>query len=121
LVQISEEIEECLKDGKNLVTPQQKDELNKELNKALAEFEHQINETEQKLPVESEKSLDSEAILNLLGELEPMLKESDTDCMDLLDNLRLIPGSDTLVQQVEEFDFENALGTLIELKEKWKK
>ena len=45
------------------------------------------------------------------------------DCLELTDNLRRLPGSDVLIklliQQIKDFDFEQALDTLTGLERKW--
>jgi len=52
----------------------------------------------------------------LLGEIEALLKESDTECLELTDACSQIPGSEKLIQEIEAFDFENALKTLDDLR-----
>ena len=64
---------------------------------------------------------DSRQVLALFAELEPMLENINPQCTDLLDEIRTVPGTETLVQQIEVFDFESALATLAEIKKKWKK
>jgi hypothetical protein len=38
-----------------------------------------------------------------------MLEDSNPQCMDLLEELEGIPGTEALVQCIENFDFENAV------------
>jgi len=54
----------------------------------------------------------AEEIHKLLEELEPLLKSCDPDCLDFIDSLRLIPGSDELVMYMENFDFKSAAKVL---------
>jgi len=116
LLQAAGDVEERLKGGKYLVTPMQLDRLNTELKATIAEFEMLISESARQAANTSEKPLDAAMILMLLDELEPLLKESDSECMELIDRLRLVPGSDRLIQQIEEFDFKGAIESLAEIK-----
>jgi len=59
---------------------------------------------------------DVNAPQSLLSKLEKLLKESNADCLSLIDDLRNIPGSEKLIEQIEEFDFKPALQTLAELR-----
>jgi len=47
-----------------------------------------------------------------------MLKNSNPDCMMMLDEIRSIPGAEDLAQQIEDFDFKKAAATLSMLKER---
>jgi len=118
LQQVAEEIEDSLKDGKNLVTAQQTDRLDKELKEVLAGFESMAEESTSQALDETEKSSDTAAILELLNELEALLEESDTECLELIDRCVIIPDSDELISQIEDFDFTSALETLANIKEK---
>jgi len=60
--------------------------------------------------------LNTEQILALVAKLEPMLKSRNAECLDLLDDIRLIPGADSLVQQIEKYNFKLAAKELTELK-----
>ena len=53
----------------------------------------------------------------LLEKLEPMLININPECVALLDELRLIPGADDLVRQIEDYDFESAIPTLASLRQ----
>ena len=116
LVQISDEIEDCLLSGENLVTEQQLDRLKTELDKVLEEFKLISGQSSQQKTEISEKPLDTATIKELIYELEPMLNESDTECIARLDRYSLIPGSKKLIQQIEEFNFTEALETLNDIK-----
>jgi len=57
---------------------------------------------------------DNNAALMLLQELEPLLASQDTECMNF--NLHKIPNAEKLREQIENFDFADALETLQILK-----
>ena len=63
-------------------------------------------------------ALAREQTLALLKKLEPLLKNDNTDSVDLLDELRIVPGAKTLVDQIDNFDFKSASRTLVELRKK---
>jgi len=52
----------------------------------------------------------------MFEELENMLKDGNPECLAFTEKLRQIPGSEKLIQQIEDFDFTLAADTLIELK-----
>jgi PAS domain S-box-containing protein len=60
----------------------------------------------------------SERILELFEELEPLLEISSTKCLEMMNDIRAIPGTETLALQIENFDFEDAAVTLANLKKK---
>jgi PAS domain S-box-containing protein len=122
------DIENQLKDGQNMITPQQMAALETELNAALAELAAEIpvtagtNSTE---PVDEDftsgaaaevEFVDVEFARELIKKLEPMLEMGNLECRDLTGSLRRIPGTGELKQQVEDLDFTEALVTLAGLK-----
>jgi signal transduction histidine kinase/CheY-like chemotaxis protein len=113
LQKAAENVENLLKDGKNIVTPKQMAALEKELNVVLAELKPQVSE--QPRPVMTEQ-LNREQMRELLDKLEPMLEEGNPESLKLLNILRTVPGSGKLVQQIEAFDFDIAIHTIAELK-----
>ena len=115
LQKAAEDVENQLKDNKNDVTSEQMTALEKELNAVLAEFEPLVNEMP---PACAEEQLDVAAAKLLLDELEPVLKAGNTKCLTYIDKLRLISGSEELIQQIESFKFKPAMETLAELKKK---
>jgi len=113
LQQIANEIENNLKDGKDLTTAQQIEDLENELSAVLAALEPLIEDT---VPVSEDKLLDNDAACKLLDELKPLLEDADMDCMALVDKLSFINGSEELIDQMENFDFTTAAETLEKLK-----
>jgi len=63
-------------------------------------------------------AIDKTKIKALVDKLEPMLMNFDTDCYELLDEIRQIPGMEKLYHNVEVFDYNNALLELGKIKEK---
>jgi len=118
LQEIADEIEDCLKDEKNLTTPKQIEILEKELSTVLAELEPLADDSTQH-PSQTEMYDNKEALI-LLDELEPLLKDKDMECLILVDRLYLIADSEELIKQMEDFDFEAAEKELAELKDKLK-
>jgi PAS domain S-box-containing protein len=52
----------------------------------------------------------------LFQKLEQMLKSRNPECLMLLDDIRSIPGTEALAEQMEKYDFKLAIKTLDELK-----
>jgi len=119
LQQAADEVEYCLKDGKNTTIPEQMALLEKELNSAITELLPLVQDSEQY--TETEQALepfDKETALELFEELESLLKDDNTDCLNFTASLRQIPGSEELIRQIEDFNFTLAVGTLADLKQK---
>jgi len=116
LQQAASVIEDRLKDGRNLVTPEQMTALKTTLDAALAEFAPlaaDFSRDQEPGPVEFASA---EASLELLEKLEPMLESGDLGARQLLNELRRIPGGKNLIEQIEDLDFGVALATLVELR-----
>ena len=64
------------------------------------------------------ENLNAEQALTLFDRLEPLLQGAKPECVDLLDEIRAVPGTEELARQVEECDFESAARTLAILKKK---
>jgi HPt (histidine-containing phosphotransfer) domain-containing protein len=103
--------------GKNLLAPGQMDILEAELKAVLEKLSPMLakaiaeSEAKNKGVVLSKKELDE-----LLDRLENMLKNHNPECMDLVDNLMSVPGTEELVRQIEGFKFKQALAALSELR-----
>jgi len=108
-------VETSLKNGINIVTSEQMETLKTELTKTLAEFEPQVQKKEH---TKTKKSLNSEAIQTLFEKLEIMLKNGNPECLIYIKDLRSIEGSEKIIQQMEDFNFDPAMETLAELKKK---
>ncbi|MCL1878058.1 MAG: Hpt domain-containing protein, partial [Defluviitaleaceae bacterium] len=60
--------------------------------------------------------IDDNIALTLLCRLEPLLESQDTECMNFTDKLQKISNSEKLLEQIENFDFADALISLQLLK-----
>jgi CheY-like chemotaxis protein/nitrogen-specific signal transduction histidine kinase len=117
LQQAAADIENRLKDGKNFVMENQLKILEKELTAVLNEL-YSLHESGA-IPVTTASetaSLEPEQTRELFEKLETMLKMGNPECCKFTGSLSLIKGSETLVQQIEDFNFEAGLITLGNLK-----
>ena len=60
--------------------------------------------------------VDKKAISDLYDKLEPMLLNHNPECMNLVDEIRLIPGAEELANQIEDFEFRDAYRCLQEIR-----
>ncbi|MCL2124953.1 MAG: ATP-binding protein [Oscillospiraceae bacterium] len=88
--------------------------LEKQLSEVLAELAPEAYDAGRPLAV---GGLDAERVLVLLGELEEMLDNINPACVDMADELRAIPGTEELLRQIEDYDFEAAASTLRDVRE----
>jgi len=109
------EVEALLAGGENQLRFKHLNNLEKELNLVLEELAPLLNESK---AAESLKNVDIEKALELVEMLEPLLKNRDTRCIKLLDELSSMPETEELVMQIEGFRFKKALESLKSLKEK---
>jgi hypothetical protein len=86
------------------------------LNAALKEFEPLV--VEDAAPSPQSKPLGNEQAKELLEVLNVLLDGGNPDCLQLLDDVRNIPGSEELAQQIEYFEFDLAMKTLAQLQKK---
>ncbi|MCL2174693.1 MAG: ATP-binding protein [Treponema sp.] len=128
LQQAAADVEKHLKEGKNTATPVQMAILEKELSAVLMELSE---ENSQRLQIEKQhnqmydikpliKSPSMESANRLLDEIESLLRMGNPECVNFIDNLRSIPADEILklklIQQIDDFEFEDALETLLEIK-----
>ena len=85
-----------------------------ELESVLEELEPLLDE-----PCEAIQPMDAEQTLALFEKLEPMLANINPECVNLLDDIRAVPGTEELARQIEDYDFESAAQTLAELKRRF--
>jgi len=48
-----------------------------------------------------------------------MLEHINLECVNMLDEIRAMPGTEELARQIEDYDSETAARTLAELKRNW--
>ncbi|MDR0321922.1 MAG: response regulator [Treponema sp.] len=120
LQSIASEVEYQLKDGKNFVSSGQLKMLDAEMVAVLREFillqetyesslQTEEEQIEELLPLESEKALE------LFETLKPLLKAGNPESLNYTSELRAVPGGELLIQQIEDFEFDEALITLARL------
>jgi len=108
------ETEDLLSKGSELITEAQMVLLETELNSVLERLTPLV-EADKKRKTEY---INSEKSMDILAELEPMLIKRNPQCMNLLDEIRNIPGADDLLCFVEDLDFNLAIEELHKLKGK---
>ena len=111
------EIEHQLKEGKP-VTPQQMSALETEFSAALTELTVQFEQFSRLEEASPASPPDPETVQGLFNKLEPMLDSGDPESLKLIDTLRSVPGSEKLIEQMENLDFHAAMETLISIREK---
>ena len=89
------------------------DDLKRELDLVLDKLRPQQDEHITHGPA---VTADSEQALQLFGKLKVMLENINPECIGLLDELRAVEGTEQLVSQIEDFEFEAAARTLAEIK-----
>ena len=108
------QVESLIAGGRNLVTPEALSALETELNAALTELAGLLEQAgSPEAPPEAEP-LGPEKARELLAELKPLLERGNPECLKLIDGLRGLSGSEKLIRQMEDLDFERAAETLRE-------
>jgi HPt (histidine-containing phosphotransfer) domain-containing protein len=114
------EVEMLLKDGIDSVWENKMKLLETELNIVMDELKQQIDEPELH---ENHRVLSRNETLELFEKLTLMLKDDNTDCIDLIEDIRSIPAVDEktkqlvmqLAQQIDDFELKAGAKTLVEL------
>ena len=110
LANTARHLEQKLQNGEAL-TIRDLSALESELSRVLADIgKPEIVEFHTLEPMENKEAL------ALLNELEPLLSTKDARSLIFLDELKRIPGTKVLCEQIENFDFKLALVSLSELK-----
>jgi len=110
----AEVVENGMLNGVFNVSPEQMDRLEIELNAVIASLTSVMQEGRDS---QKEDQVDKAAIGRLFERLEPLLKDSDTECLIFTEYLSIVPGSEKLIKMIENFDFDEALKQLNILKE----
>ena len=110
-------VENALKDGSNQVDPQQMEKLEMELDAVLLELTPFVEELSLKEEAPSVSLYNRDYSMKLLNELLPMLESGDAKCYEFLDELRHVPGSEELIEQITDFNLKAAVTTLIRIKD----
>ncbi|MDR3000190.1 MAG: response regulator [Fibromonadaceae bacterium] len=106
------DVETLLKDGASSIWESKMNKLKAELTPVLEEFKILIDEAKQ----EKIQMMSTEQALALFEKLEPMLKQINPECIDLLGDIRTVQGAEELAQQIENYKFKEAAKILSDLK-----
>ncbi|MCL2636801.1 MAG: ATP-binding protein [Oscillospiraceae bacterium] len=101
------------KNKEDLISKDLLNTLETELKSILTELAPLLEESTSKV---IEKTADKEKINEIIAKLEPLLLAKNPDCEDLIDEVRAIPGSDELVEYIDDFNFKEALNELSKIK-----
>jgi len=109
-------VENHLKNGNDLVTPEQLDLLENELKIALEELTP-LAEPDNIDTVDSLLSgnFDVDAANELFAALKPLIEDNDYECLDYIKELKKYPNTAPLIRLLEDFDFIKAIEVLSNL------
>ena len=113
LQKAAESVEAALKEGTMPIPADRMNLLKTELESVLEELKPLLDE-----PQEAVLPMSPQQIRALFEKLEPMLTDINPECVNLLDDIRAVPGAEELAGQIEDYDFESAAKTLAELKKR---
>jgi len=115
LQKVAMEVETALKDGRNLVTQAQMDTIKRELSAALDDLKPYLGGTPDQVSPDT-AGFDADRIHELINRLEPLLKSGNPECLKMIDELKVIPGSYEITGLMEEYQFGAAAKLLPELR-----
>ncbi|MCL2079300.1 MAG: ATP-binding protein [Oscillospiraceae bacterium] len=114
------EVEALLKNEIDSILSSKINLLETELSAVLGELESLPDGSAADIMPQAPEPMSVEQSLALLLQLEPMLEQSNPQCVELLEELLKIPGSEKLAEQIESYEFESALEILFVIKKKLK-
>jgi CheY-like chemotaxis protein len=118
LQKAAEAVEKLLAGANSLVTPHELAVLKAELDAALEDFA--AREAEKPGGMAGPRvSMDAREKRLLLEKVELMLDAGNPECLQLIDRLRAMPGSEELIGLMESFNFDAALEALEKSKRQW--
>jgi len=106
------EVEAQLIDGVNNVSKKQLSNLETELNAALTELAPLATSLELEESFESLEPLNEDELRELLYELKVLLKTGNMGCLNFVKDLKRIPDTEELINQIEDLEFTKALEIL---------
>ncbi|MDR0302151.1 MAG: response regulator [Treponema sp.] len=119
LQKAAQDIENLLKNEKDLTTPDELNTLKVELDAALKEFAVDKAEKPGSAAV-PRGNIDTRGKQVLINKLELLLDSGNPECLNLIDALRAMPKSEEMIAQMEDFNFDTALEILEKLKREWR-
>jgi CheY-like chemotaxis protein len=118
LQKAAENVENLLRGANNLVTPHELAALKTELDAALKDFAARVPPKPGGAAA-PRVNMDTKEKWLLISKLELMLEAGNPECLQLVDGLRTLPGSEEMIAQMESFNFDAALEILVQAKRKW--
>jgi CheY-like chemotaxis protein len=115
LREVAATVEAELSKGKTQLNKRERSRLEAELNAVLEELSPLLAEAG---PGEISEKADMEKMYVIIEELEPLLLNRNPESMDMLDDIRTIPGAGELIRYVEDFKFKQAIAELSLLKKR---
>ena len=115
LQEIAERVEVRLRDGNVVLIEDIKEDMNQleaELTLILEELKPLYEKS-----IRNITPLSTEETLALFDRLQGLLERLNPGCLDLVDELRTVPGAEKLVEEIEEFNLRAALPLLLELRQ----
>jgi len=116
LYDIAVEIERSLANGEREIEKWYIERLDEELEAVLRDFAPLLDYEGR--PAAKGKMLNKAEITELFKELKPLLHRNNTECLDYIDILYSVEGSEELIEQMEKYEFLAAEKTLDELMQK---
>ena len=107
-------VEDLLSEGKNLTDLEKNGRLEAELRSVLNELAPLLVEAEKNMKTEE---ADTKTIKEIIMKLEPMLINRNPQCVNLIEDIRTIPGAEGLALHVEKMKFKQAITELQKIKE----
>jgi len=101
------EVEKSLKNEENNMTDAQMDLLKTELDIVLDEFKPYLTENNGHTEVPSNR-LTPDDVRELFEKLEPLINSGSPDCLHYTDQLRQVPGTNKIIEKMEDFYFTAA-------------
>ncbi|MCL2183866.1 MAG: transporter substrate-binding domain-containing protein [Chitinispirillia bacterium] len=108
------EAEKLLADGRNSLSQENIDKLERELNAVLRELAPLFSKDDASW--ESAPQTGAAVEIPFAGELDALLRKGSPDCLKFTEQLRAIGGCERLVKQIENFDFDDAAATFAALR-----
>jgi hypothetical protein len=113
LYDISVEIERLLADGKSKIEKGYIERLDEELEAVLRDFAPFLEYKDK--PDTKEGMLNKSEVSELFKKLKPLLHSNNTECLDYINILYRVEGSEELIEQMENYEFIAASKTLDEI------
>ena len=113
LQNVANQVESLLK-NEVIPLPENLEFLKSELDKVLDDLKPFLEMPQKKIV-----NLSYEQTTELFEKLEEMLENINPECVNLLDEIRAVSGTEELADKIENYDFESAAAVLSVLKKKW--